>query len=36
MVILTLSFQPLAAALLIVKDTWWQDPGVFSYTDIQN
>jgi len=31
MVILTLSFQPLAAALLIVKDIWWQVPGVFNY-----
>ncbi|KAF8962330.1 hypothetical protein BDZ97DRAFT_1122718 [Flammula alnicola] len=28
MVILTLSFQPLAAALLIVKDTWTQLPDV--------
>ena len=36
MAILTLSFQPLAAALLIVKDTWWQEPGVFTYIDMQN
>lgn len=28
MVILTLSFQPLAAALLTVKDTWYQAPDV--------
>ncbi|KAJ3517527.1 hypothetical protein NLJ89_g444 [Agrocybe chaxingu] len=28
MVILSLSFQPLAAALLQVKDTWWQEPDV--------
>ncbi|KAF8156670.1 hypothetical protein B0H34DRAFT_471221 [Crassisporium funariophilum] len=26
MVVLSLSFQPLAAALLVVRDTWWQDP----------
>ncbi|KAF9459137.1 hypothetical protein BDZ94DRAFT_1060738 [Collybia nuda] len=28
MVILSLAFQPLAAALLVVKDTWWQEPDV--------
>jgi len=27
MVILSLSFQPLAAALFIVQDTWWTAPG---------
>ena len=31
MVILTLSFQPLAAALLVVRGTWWREPGVFIY-----
>ena len=29
MVLLSLAFQPLAAALLVVKDTWLQEPGVF-------
>jgi len=28
MVILTLSFQPLAAALLFVQDTWWREIGI--------
>ncbi|RDB16062.1 hypothetical protein Hypma_003454 [Hypsizygus marmoreus] len=28
MVVLSLAFQPLAAALLVVKDTWWQEPDV--------
>jgi hypothetical protein len=28
MVLLTFSFQPLAAALLLVKDTWWTLPGM--------
>jgi len=31
MVVLTLSFQPLASALLDVKDVWWQEPSVFCY-----
>jgi hypothetical protein len=31
MVVLTLSFQPLAAALLVVKDVWWQEPSAFLY-----
>ena len=31
MTILTFSFQPLASSLLIVRDTWWQLPGVFNY-----
>ncbi|KAG5637195.1 hypothetical protein H0H81_005408 [Sphagnurus paluster] len=28
MVVLSLAFQPLAAALLVVKDTWWRAPDV--------
>ncbi|TFK67568.1 hypothetical protein BDN72DRAFT_90461 [Pluteus cervinus] len=28
MVVLSLSFQPLAAALLVVRDTYWQEPDV--------
>lgn len=26
MVLLTISFQPLSAALLVVRDTWWHEP----------
>ena len=28
MVLLSFAFQPLAAALLVVKDTYWQEPGM--------
>ncbi|KAF5380067.1 hypothetical protein D9615_006118 [Tricholomella constricta] len=28
MVVLSLAFQPLAAALLVVKDVWWQAPDI--------
>jgi hypothetical protein len=29
--LLALTFQPLAAALLTTKDTWWHAPGLFLY-----
>jgi hypothetical protein len=28
MVLLTLTFQPLAASLLVVRDTWWTSPSM--------
>ncbi|KAJ3778951.1 hypothetical protein FB446DRAFT_268736 [Lentinula raphanica] len=35
MVLLTLSFQPLAGALLIVKNTWWQMPDINIHNTAQ-
>lgn len=32
MVVLSLAFQPLASALLVVKDTWWIEPGELFHT----
>src|SRR4051812_9150548 len=32
MVLLTLAFQPLAAALMVVRDTWWTLPGPYYRT----